>query len=126
MTISGTITKARGISFPDSQPGNGYGFPQFHIQHRDFFDTFLPTAGNSSTLSHWKYISGFKIDRPHHIKTQEVGSGTYRVIPYQVYQESVPQVDKEYHQDSDRRSRNRCYNPRRRRNVIIITRYNRY
>ena len=32
--------------------------PQFHINHDDFFETVLPTAGNPHTCSNWQDLSG--------------------------------------------------------------------
>ena len=58
-------------------------YPQFHMQPDDFFEMVHPTAGNLPTLSQWKHISIFKIDKPHHIHTQEGWSGSDPVIPDQ-------------------------------------------
>jgi hypothetical protein len=40
----------------------GLVFPQFHVQHDDFFETVSPKAGNPAILSHWQNLSRIRLD----------------------------------------------------------------
>ena len=48
-----------------------------------------PTVNNLPTLSHWKHISRFTIDGPHHMQQQQLGAGPDMVIPDQAQQETL-------------------------------------
>jgi hypothetical protein len=63
----------------------GLVFPQFHVQHHDFFETVSPKAGNPTILSHLQKLPGIRLDS----KTEKVKSRISRDRKYTSKEERV-------------------------------------
>ena len=59
---------------------------ELHVQHGQFFEMVLPTAGNRPNILHFQQLYGFTIENPNHIQPQEVITGQETVISDQTQQ----------------------------------------